>query len=108
MQLHTSRQLAVIIVHTHPWVPCKHHLLEELAQQQNQAPVAEILESAEADSLQHAADWEEVVSYLQTITPQNLHQYVPLISSQPLELGSSQDLIDSDFGLAEEILSVLA
>ena len=107
MQLHTSRQLAIMIVHTHPWIPCKHHLLEELARQQNQPPVAEIIESAEADSLQHSADWEEIVSYLQTITPHNLHQHVPLQGSQQLQVGSSQDFTDLDVGLAEEILSVL-
>lgn len=107
VQLHTSRQLAAIIVHTHPWVPCKHHLLEELARQQNQAPVAKILAAAESDNLDHSADWEEVVSYLQTITPDNLHQYVPLNAYQHTLLGSSDDLFDSDFGLAEEILSVL-
>ncbi len=112
LQLHTSRQLAVVIVHTHPWVPCKHQLLEELARQQQHAPVAEILESAEKDSLEHSADWEEIVSYLQTITPKNLHEYVPLgRDQQSAGLGSSQDLdasYDSDFGLAEEILSVLS
>lgn len=108
MQLHTSRQLAVIMVHTHPWVPCKHHLLMELAQQQSQAPAAEIIASAEADSLQHSANWEEIVGYIQTITPHNLHLYVPLNSSrQLLKAGSSQEISDSDVGLAEEILSVL-
>ena len=54
MQLHTSRQLAR---HTHDWVPYKHHSLEEVVRQQNQA---EIIESAEADNLQHPAAWEEV------------------------------------------------
>lgn len=106
VQLHTSRQLATIIVHTYPWVPCKHHLLEELAQQQNQAPVAEIIEIAEADSLEHSSNWEEIVLYLQTINPFNLHQYVPLNRSQQLEVGSSQNYSDSDVGLAEEILLV--
>ena len=109
VQLHTSRQLAVIIVHTHPWVPCKHHLLEELARQQQQAPVAQILESAETDSLEHLADWEEIVTYLQTITPENLHQYVPLGRSQsPGPLSGSPDLDDADLGVVEEILSVLS
>ncbi|KAL0017741.1 hypothetical protein WJX77_004518 [Trebouxia sp. C0004] len=107
--LHTSRQLAVIIVHTHPWVPCKHHLLEELARHQQQAPVAQTLESAETDSLEHLADWEEIVTYLQTITPENLHQYVPLGRSQsPGPLSGSPDLDDADLGVVEEILSVLS
>ena len=97
VQLHTSRQLAVIIVHTHPWVPCKHHLLEELARQQQQAPVAQILESAETDSIEHSADWEEIVTYLQTVTLENLHQYVPLGRRQsPGPLISSPDLDDDD------------
>ena len=109
VQLHTGRQLAVVIVHTHPWVPCKHHLLEELAMQQQQAPVAQILEAAETDSIEHSADWEEVVTYLQTITPDNLHEYVPLgRKSAEIQLVSSQDLNDSHLGLAEEILSVLS
>ena len=69
--------------------------------------MAQILETAEADCLQHSADWQDIVAYLQTITPQNLHEYVPLSQHQQLEMGSSQDLMDSDFGLAEEILSVL-
>ena len=109
MQLHTSRQLAVIIVHTHPWVPCKHHLLEELAKQQQEAPVAQILESAESDGQEHSAEWEQIVSYLTTITPENLHQYVPLGGEQPSALNSnSPELCDVDLGWAEEILSVLA
>lgn len=107
MQLHTSRQLAVIMVHTYPWVPCKHHLLMELARQQNQAPAADIIASAEADSLPHSANWEEIVGYIQTITPHNLHLYVPLNRSRQLKVGSSQEVSDSDVGLAEEILSVL-
>ena len=103
-------------------MPCKHHLLEELARQQQQAPVAQILESAETDSIEHSADWEEIVTYLQTITPENLHQYIPLgrsqspgplgsspgpVGSSPGPLGRSPDLDDADLGLAEEILSVL-
>ncbi|DBB00359.1 TPA: hypothetical protein ACH3X1_013711 [Trebouxia sp. C0004] len=89
--LHTSRQLAVIIVHTHPWVPCKHHLLEELARQQQQAPVAQILESAETDSLEHLADWEEIVTYLQTITPENLHHSVQGRMQSPLFSAAAQN-----------------
>ena len=78
VQLHTSKQLAVIIVHTHPKVPCEFHLLEELARQARQASIAQILGSAEGDGLEHSAAWAEIVAYLQNITPENLHQYVPL------------------------------
>lgn len=63
MQLHTSKQLAYLIVLTHPRVPCEFHLFEELAKQAQ---------------LEHLAGWEEIIGYLQTITLENLHLYVRL------------------------------
>ncbi len=66
MQLHTSRQLAAIIVHTYPWMPCHYHLLEELARQENEAPVMELLKSEACDCLHEQADSNEIVSSVQS------------------------------------------
>lgn len=39
----------------------------------------ELADDTSIDGLQHAANWEQVVTYLKTITIDNLHEYVPVL-----------------------------
>ena len=104
LQVHTSRQLAATIVHTHPWVPCKHLLLEELASQRAEPADHELLNTAETDLVDYAVQWQEVVRYLQQISPANLHKHVPL-RQQEEQLSKIHQL--DDLTLAQEVLDAL-
>ena len=101
--MHTSRQLAATIVHTHPWVPCKHLLLEELASQRAEATEQELLSGAETDLVDWAVQWQEVVRYLHHITPANLHQHVKLRQQEQQPAVHQLD----DLTLAQEVLDAL-
>ena len=103
-QVHTSRQLAATIVHTHPWVPCKHLLLEELASQRAEPTDHELLNTAETDLVDYSVQWQEVVRYLQQISPANLYKHVPLRQQQ--EQLSKMHQLD-DLTLAQEVLDAL-
>lgn len=78
MQIHTFEQLATAMVHAYPWV-VSHLTLEVLAKDRQQPSMQELIDDTSVDDLQHAANWEEVLTYLKTIAMQNLHEYVPVI-----------------------------
>ena len=103
IQVHTSRQLAATIVHTHPWVPCKHLLLEELATQRAEPSEHELLNAAETDLDDNAVQWQEVVRYLQQITSANVHQHVKLRQREQQPAVHQLD----DLTLAQEVLAAL-
>ncbi len=82
IQVLTAKQHAMGIVHSYPWIPEKHRLLELLAAK-NGEPTAEALtQSAGLDNLQHAANWQQIDEYLKTVTVHNMNQHVPLIKDQ--------------------------
>ena len=78
MQIHTSKQIAAGMVHAYPFV-VGHQLLEPLAEQSNQPSLRALADDTSIDSLQHAANWETVVSYLNKIGADNLFDYVPML-----------------------------
>jgi len=49
-------------------MPCHYHLPKELARQEEEAPVVELLKVAACNFLHQEAGWEEIVSYLQANT----------------------------------------
>lgn len=66
------------MVHAYPYVP-GHQLLEMFAKERGEPTMQELAEDISIDGLQHAANWEQVVTYLKTITVENLHGFVPVL-----------------------------
>ena len=79
MQIQTCKQHAIAIVHSYPAIPQKGRMLELLASQRGEPPKEVLMQSAGLDSVQHAANWQQVVEYLQYVNVGNLNQHVPLL-----------------------------
>lgn len=79
LQIQTSKQHATAIVHSYPAISEKGRLLEVIALQRGEPPKEVLMQSAGMDSLQHAANWQQVVDYLQYVRVDNLNQHVPLV-----------------------------
>lgn len=73
-QIWTSRQVAVQVVHAYPYILDKPRLLDVLAAHRGQVHMQI---APEVDSLQHAANWQQVEDYLHRFTPVDLHRHVP-------------------------------
>jgi len=54
-------------------------MMETLASQRGEPPQEELMQPAGMDSLQHAANWQQVVEYLQDVNASNLNQHVPFV-----------------------------
>ena len=78
MQIHTTQQFAAAMVYAYPWTP-PHKAIEMLAADRGEPTVQALLNDTSLDNLQHAANWEDVINYLTTITTDNYHGHVPLL-----------------------------
>lgn len=94
MQIQTSKQHAIAIVHSYPQIPAKGRILEALASQRGEPPKQALMQSAGMDGLQHAANWQQVVEYLQDVHAGNLSQHVPLMTSDGVPNLISEVAID--------------
>ncbi len=81
VQVLTSKQVAIQIVHAYPWLLEKPRLLEVLAVMRGEPPAKVLIHSTELDDLQHAANWQQVEEYSKCITVQDLHRHVPLVQT---------------------------
>ena len=79
LQILSARQHAIGIVHSYPFIPEKHRVLELLASKGNEPTAETLTQSVGVDDLQHAANWQQIEEYLKTVTAQNMNQYIPLI-----------------------------
>ncbi len=79
MQINTSKQLATGQVCAYPWLHAVNKMLEAEAVRRGEPPMQRILDDTTDDDLQHAANWAEVASYLDTITMDNMNVHVPLL-----------------------------
>lgn len=77
--IQTCRQHAIAIVHSYPAIPEKARLLEVLAAQRGEPCKEDLMQPAGMDSLQHSANWQQVVEYLQYVNADNLNRHVPLL-----------------------------
>ncbi|KAL3132930.1 hypothetical protein ABBQ38_006844 [Trebouxia sp. C0009 RCD-2024] len=90
----TAKQHAIGIVHSYPFIPEKHRLLELLVAIRHEPTVEALTQSTGLDDLQHAANWQQIDEYLKTVTVQNMHQYIPLIKDNVSEEAALS--LDSD------------
>ena len=65
-------------VNSFPYIPDTMRLFEAVAATSNAAPVG-VLMQAVGDNFEHSISWQEVVNYLKSITPANVHLHGPLI-----------------------------
>ena len=79
LQILTSKQLAIQVVHAYPWLLDKPKLLDALAASRGDLSLQVAANQTGVDELQHAADWQEVEQYLKSFTAQDLHRHVPLL-----------------------------
>ncbi len=93
-QVLTAKQHAMGIVHSYPWIPEKHRLLELLAAKSGEPTAEALTQSAGLDNLQHAANWQQIDEYLKTVTVHNMNQHVPLIKD-PVPPISDQSFVSS-------------
>ena len=97
LQIQTTRQHAVSVVHSYPWIPEKGRVLEVMAASIGEPPSELLMQPNGLDDLQHAANWQQVEEYLKTVNMSNLHLHVPLLQdassaySSDTQLGSFTD-----------------
>ena len=99
MQILTAKQHAIGIVHSYPWIPEKHRLLELLAARRGEPTAEALTQSAGMDNLQHAANWQQIEDYLKTVTVHNMNRHIPLLKEPVSPLSGSS--------LTEQILDPL-
>lgn len=68
------------MVYAYPYCPKHETILEELATERGEPSVQSLLEDTSVDDFQHAANWQEVVKYLTSITMETVHVHVPLLT----------------------------
>ena len=79
MQILSTKQCATAMVYAYPYSPKHETMLEELANERGEPSVQSLLEDISVDDIQHAANWQEVVKYLTSITMETVHVHVPLL-----------------------------
>ena len=79
MQILSTKQWALIIVHAYPYLPTVELQLEAFAQYgKTSMTKADILKAAETDSME--SGWHALQEYIELIGQENSHDYLPLSS----------------------------
>lgn len=67
------------MVHPYPFLMNATKQLEALAREHQEPSIQTLMESGGIDDLQHAANWEAVVKYVQTFDASNSHCHHPFL-----------------------------
>ena len=70
-------QQAICMVQPYPYIPDEPRCFEALAAVRGEPPTTVLTQPGGLDDLQHAANWQQVQTYLKTVTQDNLHVHVP-------------------------------
>ena len=79
VQIQTSKQHAISIVHLYPLLPDKIRLLEALARQHKEPSTETLMQLGDVDDLQHAANWQTVETYFKGFHS-SMHHHHPLLA----------------------------
>lgn len=80
MQILNAEQCAKAVVLAYPYPAQPAALLNQLAAGRGEPDMHLLLNDTSVDDFQHAANWQEVVQYLATITMENVYAYIPLLT----------------------------
>ena len=69
------------MVHSYPFIPHKDKIMDAVAELHNEPSVESLLNNTSKSELEHSADWQQVVQYLQAVNMGNMHLHVPLLGS---------------------------
>lgn len=67
------------MVHAYPYVAHKDRVVGMLAEQRGEPSMNTLLSDTSKSDLQHAADWQQVTAYLDSISMANMHMHQPLL-----------------------------
>ena len=76
VQVFTTKQWAVLMVQSYPYLGVMETHLEVVAAERGEASRADLLASAQTNTL--AAEWRHLNNYLELIASKNSHDYIPL------------------------------
>ena len=68
-----------MLVHAYPFVTHKDKLVSVLAEQHGEPTVQALLSDTTKTDLQHAADWQQAIDYLKTISVATMHMHQPVL-----------------------------
>jgi len=75
-QVLTTRQWASVIVHAYPYLMTVESSLEAFASHKGMQPKSAILKEAQTDNME--SDWLALQEYIELISQENPHEYLPL------------------------------
>ena len=86
VQVSTRHQLATGLVCAFPWLFRMSELVKAEAMRRSLPSHQEIIEDTSMSDQQHAANWAEVVLYLESITEHDLDVHVPFLRPEAHEV----------------------
>ena len=79
VQIQTSKQHAISMVHPYPFMLNPAERMEAVARQHKQPSIESLMGPGDLDDLQHAANWQAVDTYLDSLQEGNLHDHHPFL-----------------------------
>ena len=82
LQVYTTKQWAIMIVQSYPYLPTLEFHFETIAAERGEPSRAELLAHAQTNTM--AAEWRHLNKYLEVIASSKTHDYIPL-SEKPVK-----------------------
>ena len=100
MQVYTTKQWAILMVQSYPYLPIMETHLEVVAADRGEPSRADLLASAQTNTL--AAEWRHLNNYLEIIASKNSHDFIPLALTEQIQPAQSVYPVTSGMSFAAE------